>query len=190
MGSSTIILSSYRQTLRPVLHDWRHGIVRHLPRWGGAMRPRVSAVVALVLGLGALPILVPSALAEPVLHTDQRSSTVLTATEPQQAVQLKSQQTAFASATLRVQATRSEPVAFTGLAAPLQEPKAGHFGRGVAAPFALVAAAEVGLVGFDLPAQRRTPFTLPGQVVADDMIHPFSAMSVNTGLGPLMKFRP
>lgn len=103
------------------------GIVTRLQHEGFVLRPRAPTVVALVVGLGALPILAPSALAEPVLPTTQPSSIVLTATEPQQAVQLKSQQIAFASATLRVQATRGDPAAMTYLAAiPRPDPSPTH----------------------------------------------------------------
>ena len=73
------------------------------------MRSPAPTVVALVVGLGGLPILVPSALAEPVLPTEQRSPPVPTATAPLKAVELKASQVASASASLKVHVTRGDP---------------------------------------------------------------------------------
>lgn len=65
------------------------------------------------------------------------------------------------------------------LAAPLQEPEDGHFPGCTSAPESFPVTAKVGLIGFDLSAQRGAVFTVPRQMPTDEVIHALSAVTVD-----------
>lgn len=65
------------------------------------------------------------------------------------------------------------------LATPLQQPKHGDFAGGRSASLSLPVSPEVGLIRFDLTAQGRDPFTLPGEVAANDLIDPLGAVPID-----------
>lgn len=65
------------------------------------------------------------------------------------------------------------------LAAPLQEPEDSHFAGRASAPESLPVTAKVGLVGFDLAAQRGTVFAFPRDMLADHLIDPLGTVTVD-----------
>ena len=64
------------------------------------------------------------------------------------------------------------------LPAPLQGPKDGDFAGRPMAPDPLAVPSAIGLVRFDLAAQRRSTFTVLGQVAANHLIAPFGTVAI------------